>query len=135
MYYYTSIIALLFLAILEKTRVNDSMSSEKSEKWPPENEDLFVQLLVEYVHNGSIIRGTANKALWVQLANAMNPRASKVWTPSQLLSKYGRLRKDHNDFSGLLNHETGFGWDPVLNTVSGTPTQWERAKMVCFIPN
>jgi hypothetical protein len=69
------------------------MSSEKSEKWPPEDEDLFVQLLVESVHNSSIIRGTVNKALWVQLANALNPRASK----------------DHNDFSGLLHHETGFG--------------------------
>jgi hypothetical protein len=110
------------------------MSSEKSEKWPPEDEDLFVQLLVECVHNGSIIRGSANKALWVHLANAMNLRASKVWTPSQLSSKYGRLRKDYSDFFGLLNHETGFGWDPVLNTVSGTPTQWERAKMVWFIP-
>jgi hypothetical protein len=111
------------------------MSSEKSEKWPPEDDDLFVQLLVQCVHNGSIIRGTANKALWVRLANAMAPSASKVWTPGQLSSKYGRLRKEHSDFSALLNHETGFGWDPVLNTVSGTPTQWERAKMVRSIPN
>jgi hypothetical protein len=111
------------------------MSSEKSKKWPPEDEDIFIQLLVESVHNGSIIRGTVNKALWVQLANALNSMASKVWTPSQLSSKYGRLRKDHNDFSGLLHHETGFGWDPILNTVCGTPTQWERVKMVCSIPN
>jgi len=111
------------------------MSSEKSEKWPPEDDDLFVQLLVECVHNESIIRGTVNKALWVQLANALNPRASKVWTPSQLSSKYGRLRKDHNHFFGLLHHETGFAWDPILNTVCGTPTQWECVKMVCFIAN
>jgi hypothetical protein len=76
-----------------------------------------------------------NKALWVQLANALNPRASKVWTPSQLSSKYGMLRKDHNDFSGMLHHETSFGWDPILNTVCGAPTQWERVKMVCSILN
>jgi hypothetical protein len=76
-----------------------------------------------------------NKALWVQLANALNPRASKVWTPSQLSSKYERLRKDHNDFSGLLHHETSFSWDRILNTVCETPTQWKRVKIACSIPN
>jgi len=65
----------------------------------------------------------------------LNQRASKVLTPSQLSSKYGSLRKEHKDFSGLLNHEIGFSWDPILNTACGTPTQWERVKMVCSIPN
>ncbi|XP_059431357.1 uncharacterized protein LOC132164808 [Corylus avellana] len=33
---------------------------------------------------------------------------------------------NHRDFSDLLQHRTGFGWDPVSNTVQGTETQWQQ---------
>jgi hypothetical protein len=54
------------------------MPSGKSDKWPKEDEDLLVQLLVECVQNGSIIRGTMNPELWVELTNVLNLRASTV---------------------------------------------------------
>jgi len=69
------------------------------------------------------------------LTNKMNVRTNRVFNPGQLSSKYTRFRNDHKDFSGLLSHETSFGWDPILNTVSRTPTQWECVKMVRSIPN
>lgn len=111
------------------------MPKGKGIEWTPEEVDMFLELLLECVHNGTIVRGTVTKNTWVDLTEKMNAKATKVFTPSQLLTKYNKFRKDHTDFSVLLNHQTGFGWDLVLNTVSGTPTQWESAKMVCSIPN
>lgn len=111
------------------------MGGGKTTDWTDEEEDIFVELLLESVHNGSIVKGSVNSALWVELTNRLNARTNRAWTTDQVSQKYGRLRKDHKDFSGLLHHETGFGWDPVLNTVCGTPTQWERVKMVCSSPN
>jgi hypothetical protein len=110
------------------------MPKGKGIEWSPEEDDLWLELLLERVHNGTIVRGIVNQKTWVELTNKMNVRATRVFNPSQLSSKYTRFRKDHKDFSGLLNHETDFGWDPILNILSGTLTQWERAKMVCSIP-
>jgi hypothetical protein len=111
------------------------MPKGKGIEWSPEEDDLLLELLLECVQNGTIVRGTVNQKIWVELTNKMNARVTRAFIPGQLSSKYTRFQKDHKDFSSLLNHETGFGWDPILNTVSGTPTQWERTKMVCSIPN
>jgi hypothetical protein len=99
------------------------MPKGKGIEWTPEEDDLLLKLLLDCVHNSTIVRGTVNQKTWVELTNKMNARSDRVITPSQLSSKYNRFRKDHKDFSGLLNHEIGFGWNPILNTVSGTPTQ------------
>jgi hypothetical protein len=99
------------------------MPKGKGIEWTPEQEDLLHELLLECVHNDIIIRGTVNQNTWVELTNKMNARTNRVFNPGQLSSKYTRFRKDHKDFSGLLSHETGIGWDPILNTFSGTPTQ------------
>lgn len=90
---------------------------ENESQWREEGETIrvmrrrtfFVQLLVECVHNGSIVRGSVNKELWPELTRVMNERTNRVWTAGQISSKYERLWTDHREFSELLNDETGLG--------------------------
>jgi hypothetical protein len=115
-------------------RKNESQWWEERETIGVMRRTFFFQLIVECVHNSSIVRGSVNKELWPKLTRVMNERTNRVWTAGQISSKYGRLRTDHKEFSELLNDESGFGWDPTTNTISGTVTQWEHVKMVYSSP-
>jgi hypothetical protein len=72
------------------------------------------------VNGGSIVWGSINKGTWSELYNAMRVIKERDWTLGQLQSKYNRLRTDHREFLELLTDETGFGCDPMTNTVDGS---------------
>lgn len=54
------------------------MGGGKTTDWTDEEEDIFVELLLESVHNGSIVKGSVNSALWVELTNRLNARTNIV---------------------------------------------------------
>jgi hypothetical protein len=67
------------------------MPKGKGIDWTHEEDDLLLQLLLECVHNGTIVKGTMNQDTWVELTNIMNARTSRVFTPGHLSSKYTRF--------------------------------------------
>jgi hypothetical protein len=99
------------------------MAGGRGHNWTDEEDDTFVGLLIDYVNGCSIVRGSVHSQCWVEICNIMNGMTARQWTVGPLSSKYNRLRTDQREFSELLNDQTGFGWDPVTNTISGSATQ------------
>ena len=94
--------------------------------WSPEFEHTFVQLLVDLVNNGRIVNGSVNINMWSSIADKMSELTGRTYTATQCWTKFLRLRMNHREFSDLLHHKTGFGWDPMSKTVQGTETQWQQ---------
>jgi hypothetical protein len=97
-----------------------------SDLWSPENEDIFVQLLVQGVNTGDIVDGAVSHDTWNEIYDSMRAMTCREFPMDQLLIKFCRLRQNHWEFSDRLTHEAGFGWDPITNTVDGTEAQWQN---------
>ncbi|KAL6276458.1 hypothetical protein ACE6H2_020059 [Prunus campanulata] len=61
--------------------------------------------------------------VWAEISDELYAQCGLKCTIPQLKSKFNRLRKVHRDFSDLLEH-TGFGWDPIANTVTASEDVW-----------
>jgi hypothetical protein len=113
---------------------------EEGNTWSPDHEDIFVRLLVQAVDRGGISHGSVGSKTWPEIYNVMLGLTDLEWTLDQLQSKYNKLRTDHKEFSELLTDKTGFGWDPITNTVVGMEAQSQgrlpqlRAIRDCFQP-
>ncbi|KAK2639323.1 hypothetical protein Ddye_027118 [Dipteronia dyeriana] len=57
------------------------------------------------------------------LGDELFQQTKKRFTIFQLKSKFNRLRKKYREFSDLIAH-TGFGWDPISNTVTAPEAVW-----------
>ncbi|GLT57361.1 hypothetical protein SLA2020_303390 [Shorea laevis] len=103
----------------------ESTEGDDTAIWPPECENKFVQLLVELVNTGRIVNGSVHMNLWSPIASQLSDQTGRTYTAKQCRTKYTRLRINHREFSNLLHHRTGLGWDPISNTVHGTESQWQ----------
>jgi hypothetical protein len=101
--------------------------------WSPECEKMFLQILLELVNTGRLVNGVVHVSMWSPIASQLSNMTGRTYTASQCRTKFTRLRINHREFSDLLHHRTGFGWDPVSNTVQGTETQWQQYLRVIFI--
>ena len=85
--------------------------------WSPEFEQMFAQMLVELVNTRRIVNGVVHLNLWSPIASQLSSMTGQTYTASQCWTKFSRLRMNHREFSDLLHHRIGFGWDLVSNTV------------------
>ncbi|KAB1227877.1 hypothetical protein CJ030_MR1G006623, partial [Morella rubra] len=53
----------------------------------------------------------------------------KDQTKKQIRSKYKRCKQQRKAWSDLVNKDTGFGWDPTSNTVTGNEAQRQAFNM------
>ena len=65
------------------------------------------------------------------IESEMFAQTNKRYIVPQLKSKFNRLRKKHREFSDLIEH-TGFGWDPIANTVTASDDAWANYIKVLF---
>ena len=61
----------------------------------------------------------------------MFAQTNKRYIVPQLKSKFNRSSKKHREFSYLIEH-TGFGWDPIANTVIASDDAWANYIKVLF---
>ncbi|KAK3198700.1 hypothetical protein Dsin_022115 [Dipteronia sinensis] len=66
---------------------------------------------------------TFHKKVWTSISDELFAEMGKRVIVQKLKSKFNRLRKKHREFSYLIKH-TGFGWDPVANTVTSSNEVW-----------
>ncbi|KAK2645928.1 hypothetical protein Ddye_021123 [Dipteronia dyeriana] len=93
----------------------------------------------EHVKNGYLQTSTFNKRVWSTIGDELFQQTKKRFTVFQSKSKFNRLCKKHREFSDLIAH-TGFGWDPISNTVTSPEAVWAEYIKVRFavlknIPN
>ena len=80
---------------------------------------------------GDLQTSTFNKKVWTIISDELFAEAGKRFVIQKLKSKFNRLRKKHQEFSDLIEH-TGFGWDPVANTVTASDEVWAEYIKVYF---
>ncbi|GLT55055.1 hypothetical protein SLA2020_282080 [Shorea laevis] len=105
--------------------------------WPPKCENKFVQMLVDMVNIGKIVNGSVPMNLWSPIASQLSNQIGRTYTAKQCKTKFFRLQMNHREFSDLLHHNSGLGWDPISNIVQGTKSQWQsylriNKKAGCF---
>ena len=61
----------------------------------------------------------------------MFAQTNKIYIVPQLKSKFNRLRKKYHEILDLIEH-TGFGWDPIANTVTASDDAWANYIKVLF---
>lgn len=96
--------------------------------WPPQNEEKLVHLLIDKVHKG-ITPPFASHLRDIQF-ELNNFVGAPVYSFTQVQNKVKCLKARYVDFKTLLGNTicTGFGWDPITNTVSGPEHEWEKLK-------
>jgi hypothetical protein len=101
----------------------ENIDGDDPSLWSLEFENIFIQILVEFVNSGRIVNGVVYVNLWSLIVSRLSEMTGWTYTAAQCRTKFSRLKMNYHEFSDLLNHQTGFGWDPVANTVHGTETQ------------
>ena len=100
--------------------------------WSTRNDVIFIRILHDHVKKGDLQTSTFHKRVWSQIVDEVFQQTKKRFTVLQLKSKYNRLRTKHRVFSDLISH-TGFGWDPISNTVTASEAVWaEYIKVIIF---
>jgi hypothetical protein len=79
------------------------------------------------------VNGAIHVNLWSLIASRLFDMTGRTYSADQCRTKFSRLKMNYREFSDLLNHQIGFGWDPIANTVHGTETQWQQYLRVKFI--
>ncbi|PRQ58029.1 putative Myb/SANT-like domain-containing protein [Rosa chinensis] len=102
---------------------SNEMEVDDKAEWSAKNEGKFIRILHEHVKKGDMQTSTFKKKIWVEISDELFAESTKRYVVPQLKSKFNRLRKKHREFSDLIEH-TGFGWDPIANTVTASEEVW-----------
>ncbi|KAJ4839924.1 hypothetical protein Tsubulata_008556, partial [Turnera subulata] len=102
-------------------RRNDGVQEEVV--WGAIVEKLFIDVLVDHVNKGDMQNGQFNSKVWTEILNELNMKSGRNYTKNQMKQKFHRLRAKHRIFSNLLQ-TTGFGWNPITNTVTAEDSVW-----------
>ncbi|BFG14551.1 hypothetical protein CerSpe_177980 [Prunus speciosa] len=100
-----------------------NVDGQEKISWPQRQETIFIHILHEHVKKGDLQTSTFKMKVWAEISDELYAQCGLKCTIPQLKSKFNRLRKVHRDFSDLLEH-TGFGWDPIANTVTASEDVW-----------
>ena len=103
-------------------------------EWSAKNEGMFIRIVHEHVKKGDMQTSTFKQKIWAQIGDELFVATTKKYGEKQLKSKFNRLRKKHREFSDLIGH-TGFGWDPIANTVTASEEVWSTYIKVLFCLN
>ena len=115
---------------LRKMASNEVEVDDKAE-WSTKNEGKFIRILHEHVKKGDMQTSTFKKKIWLEISDELFAETTKRYGVPQLKSKFNRLRKKHREFSDLIDH-TGFGWDPIANTITASEEVWATYIKVNF---
>jgi hypothetical protein len=72
-----------------------------------------------------------NKKGWKNIMARFHNLTGLKYEKAQLKNRYDSLRKVWRAWYNLFGRDTGFGWDPVNNTVIAPDEWWETKQLVC----
>ncbi|KAK9944143.1 hypothetical protein M0R45_009724 [Rubus argutus] len=103
-----------------KNKNADDDNEKETADWTNKREETCIDILYEHVKKGELQASTFKGKVWAEIGDELFAAVGKRFALDQLTGKFNRLRIAHREFSDLLEH-TGFGWDPVSNTVTASP--------------
>lgn len=101
----------------------ENINGDDPSLWSIDFENVFVQILVELVNSGRIVNGLVHVNLWSPITSRHFNMIGWTYIATQSRIKFSHLKMNHYEFFDLINHRTGFSWDPDTNSIHGTDTQ------------
>ncbi|CAA0832410.1 Unknown protein [Striga hermonthica] len=100
--------------------------NEGDAKWPPENEVVFVNILLDEVLLRNRVTRKFTPRQWSTILRKLTEQCP-IFYPykiKQLLSKCQRLKVYWKRFHTLLTKATGLSWDPDKKVIKGSEEAW-----------
>ncbi|CAA0837784.1 Unknown protein [Striga hermonthica] len=97
-------------------------------KWPPENEAVFVNILLDEVLLGNCVTEKFTPNQWLTILGKLTEQCPTFYPYKikQLHNKYQRLKVYWKRFHTLLTKTTGLSWDAEKKVIKGSEEAWQR---------
>lgn len=91
--------------------------------WTQDQDEYFVELLVEQVRKRNKTGHGFTKQAWSEMVVAFNEKIGFQYDTDVLRNRYRRLRKQYTEMKSLVS-QTGFFWDDTLKLVKADDNSW-----------
>ncbi|KAF3631426.1 hypothetical protein T459_02498 [Capsicum annuum] len=105
-----------------------------ADKWTGDDTSILIYILHDDARNYGFNGSTINAPRWRGIIDEFWSKFEKkdIFDKQQIKFKHNRLRTDTKNFKELLLNCSGYGWDPVTNTVTCLSDIWTaHLSVVC----
>ncbi|XP_019183640.1 PREDICTED: uncharacterized protein At2g29880-like [Ipomoea nil] len=95
--------------------------------WAPEESNELLQLMVDAIKNGwrDSSGGLSKLTVEKRILPALNEKLGCQRSYAQYQSRLKWFKHRFNNFSELMRHNSGFGWDPITKRFTASDEVWE----------
>ncbi|KAK0591199.1 hypothetical protein LWI29_036885 [Acer saccharum] len=107
---------------VNSTQGNVREENQKRAKadWNDQDSEVFIRICVDETFVGNRPNGHFNKVWWKSITNKFAAITGRNYTYKQFKNKWDSLKKDWQIWINLIGKETGFGWDPIRQTMDAS---------------
>lgn len=93
--------------------------------WPPSEDKLLLELLVEQVHKGEKRDNAFTRDAWIEVVSKFNQVARTKKTKEHMVNRKKTWRRTYSLVSAMID-QNGFQWDDSKNMVVADDDVWDN---------
>ena len=107
---------------------------EKYKVWSMDESNELLKLMVDAANrgwrdkSGLLSKQTVEK----RILPILNAKFGSEWTYKEYTSRLKWFKQRYGNYSKLMRHSSGFGWDPITKKFTATEEVWEDYFKVSF---
>ncbi|XP_009790536.1 uncharacterized protein [Nicotiana sylvestris] len=104
----------------------DKPRGAAADKWTDDETSILINVLHDDARKHGFSGSTLSGPRWTEINDEFLMKIRNVdrFDDEQIKSKVGRLKRETKTFKELLNSCSGYGWDPITNTVTCPSDTW-----------